>query len=83
LVSQQLEATNMDAGNHRDWCAAIHRNNERRREVQAEIDAAVGNRVGLADADRRGDIADIGEAFLSQQLLRDILRSDADTGDLR
>src|SRR4051794_21277170 len=73
----------MHARNDRDRFSSIDQDNERRREVQAEVDVATRNRLGLADARFRQHVLDIGKAFQAQQFLSEILGRNASAGDLR
>ena len=82
-LREQLEAAGMHAGQHRDRLARVDRDQERRREVHAEIDlAARRSSAAFVDARLHAHIADIGEAFGAQQLLGDVLRREADAGSL-
>ena len=72
----------MHAAQSRERSAAIDRLDERRRERQREIRFAVSNLLREFEGWPRIDIADIGKSLRAQQLLGNVLRRDADAGDL-
>ena len=56
----------MDPGQHLDGSTGIHRDDERRGEVPAEVRLPAGDQLRLDPARFRHDIADIGKAFGAQ-----------------
>ena len=82
LVREQLEAAGMHTRQDRDRHAGIDRDDERRREVQTEVDLAAPRSSRAGSPDRHRHVADIGEAFRAQQLLGHVLRREADAGYL-
>ena len=79
---EQLEAADVHAGDDRDLFAGLDRDEQRRREVQREVDLAAGDQFRLPGAGVGHHVADVGEAFLLQQLLGDVLGRDADAAAL-
>jgi hypothetical protein len=68
----------MHAGDDGDGTAAVDHGNPLRREMQAEIGSAVGDRLVDRSARRRIDKPDLAEAFVVQQPFGDKLGRMAD-----
>src|SRR5262249_18926302 len=73
----------MHPRNDRDLFAGIDGDQQQRRKMQSEIDLAVRQHLGLADALVGHHIADSGKTFRPQQILGDVLRLNAKTLILR
>ena len=72
VVGDQFEAAGMQPAKHLDRHAAVDRRDMDRHIVQTEIHLAICDPHRMIDAFVTLHIADIGEAFGAQQLLRNI-----------
>ena len=72
----------MDAGEHRDLCAAVKLENERTGEVQGEVDLTGRDRLAQERSGIGDDIVDLRDALGREQFINDILRHDAETRNL-
>src|SRR5215469_3425534 len=75
-ASEYLEAADMRTGQHCDTETAVDGRDVFRRIFEPQIQFSAGERL-LHAPKWRGQVADICEAFTTQQLVRDILRSEA------
>jgi hypothetical protein len=82
VLGEQFEAPDMDAGQNRDLSAAIERDNERAGEVQGEVDLSGRDRLVQKGRSNGADIVDLRDAFVREQFVDDILRSDAEARPL-
>ena len=62
--------------------ARVHRDEQRRDEVGAEVDLAARDLARLLGPGLGRHVADVGEALGAQQVLGEVLRRDADARDL-
>ena len=82
LIAEQLEAARVDARQHRQALARVHRDHQRRDEVGAEVDLAARDLGRLLGPGLGRDVADVGEALDPQQIPGRYCGSDADARDL-
>ena len=80
LATEQLVAADMHAGDHLDRRARIEGNDESRREIDGEVDLATRQHLGLGQSGLRGYEAEIRKPLCPDQVLGDVLRSNADAG---
>src|SRR5213594_132857 len=82
LRPEQHEAASVDARQQDDRVASVYLDDTGRHEVEAEV--GVPSREGLGRRDSRGGlkVLHVGEPFAVQEILRYILGSDADAGNL-
>ena len=77
-VHEQLEAADMNPGQHFHRHAAIDPGDLHRGVVQSEIERAMGDRIRRVGARRERHVADIVEPLGTQQVGDDILRGHTD-----
>src|SRR6516164_5164372 len=79
LPGKQFETADVLAAHNSDRLASIDRNNECWCVVSRKIDLAARERESGGNARIRRNVADIGKAFRTQEVLRDILGRNADS----
>lgn len=82
-MRKQLVAAGMHTRRHRNWRAGVQLPDGFRREAQGEVDLSFRNHSRIRAAHVDLDIAHVGEALRTQQLLGHILRRDANGGFLQ
>jgi len=83
FARDQLEAADMLPADDRDWLTGIDRDEECGGVIGGEVNLAVGERERSRHTGFRCHEADVGKALRPQKLVGDILRCDADAGNLR
>jgi len=82
VFCEQFVAANMHPAQHRERSALIDGLDDPRREIQGEIRLAASDLLREFNGRPVVDVANLGKAFGAQQLLGEVLRSNADAGKL-
>jgi len=82
LCPKQHKAADVDARQQDDGVSGVHLDEQRGHEIEADVGLPGGEGLRGLDASGGLKVLDVGEPLAVQEILRYVLRGDADAGDL-
>src|SRR5947208_16278798 len=74
VCPKELEAADMEASEDHDRIPGLHANDARRREMVVDVGLARCDRFGVSERACCLDVLDVGDYFILQDLVGDVLR---------